>query len=359
MCFFGGFFLHIIPQSQGYAAIPQRSERSESDSSMQLKRSKSGEHRGNRGRLSHEAGTQPEAPYESSEETSSLLSKSSGSGPGDLPPPDEESKKSALDSHRIDIRGFAMLGHVKFWQLWLLMGLLTGIGLMTINNIGNDTLAIWHHYDDSASPEFIQQRQLVHVEILSIMSFCGRLTSGKFFPNSTRPHKGPNAFLSTGVGSDLIVRRLSMSRFWCLVFSSLIFLLAQLCATQIENPHSLGYVSGLTGLAYGFLFGCYPALVADTFGVHGLSQNWGCMTLAPVISGNIFNILYGHIYDRHSVISKDGTRDCRDGLYCYQAAYYVTLGASVVGLAIALWSVRWDWVGRRRGGMEKDAEREA
>lgn len=38
--------------------------------------------------------------------------------------------------------------------------------------------AIWHHYDDSASSEFIQERQLMHVEILSFMSFCGRLTSG-------------------------------------------------------------------------------------------------------------------------------------------------------------------------------------
>jgi len=46
-------------------------------------------------------------------------------------------------------------------------------------------------------------------------------------------------------------------------------------------------------VAYGFLFGVYPSLVAETFGVHGLSQNWGCMTLAPVISGNIFNLLYG------------------------------------------------------------------
>ena len=150
-----------------------------------------------------------------------------------------------------------------------------------------------------------------------------------------------------------------MSRFWCLVISSFIFLFAQLFATQIEHPHTLGYVSGLTGLAYGFLFGCYPALVAETFGVHGLSQNWGCMTLAPVVSGNIFNLLYGQIYDQHSIILKDGTRDCRDGLYCYQAAYFVTSGASLVGLALALWSVRGDWKGRREKGKEKSIERQA
>jgi len=46
-------------------------------------------------------------------------------------------------------------------------------------------------------------------------------------------------------------------------------------------------------VAYGFLFGVYPSLVAEAFGVHGLSQNWGCMIFAPVIAGNIFNLLYG------------------------------------------------------------------
>ena len=54
-----------------------------------------------------------------------------------------------------------------------------------------------------------------------------------------------------------------MSRFWCLFISSTIFLFAQICGTQIENPHSLSFLSGLTGLAYGFLFGVYPSLVAD------------------------------------------------------------------------------------------------
>ncbi len=46
-------------------------------------------------------------------------------------------------------------------------------------------------------------------------------------------------------------------------------------------------------MAYGFLFGVYPSLVAECFGVNGLSQNWGCMTLAPIVFGNIFNLLYG------------------------------------------------------------------
>lgn len=46
-------------------------------------------------------------------------------------------------------------------------------------------------------------------------------------------------------------------------------------------------------VGYGFLFGVYPSIVVQVFGINGLSTNWGFMTIAPVISGNIFNILYG------------------------------------------------------------------
>lgn len=106
-----------------------------------------------------------------------------------------------------------------------------------------------------------------------------------------------------------------MSRFWCLFVSSFIFCIGQICAIIIENPHVLVLLSGLTGctsplyhfhslayllrilgtVAYGFLYGVFPSLVAATFGIGGLSTNWGFMTLAPVIFGNIFNILYGKL----------------------------------------------------------------
>ena len=150
-----------------------------------------------------------------------------------------------------------------------------------------------------------------------------------------------------------------MSRSWCLFISSTIFLLAQICGIEIDHPQLLGFLSGLTGLAYGFLFGVYPAIVAETFGVNGLSQNWGSMTLAPILFGNIFNLIYGHIYDRHSIILPDRQRECKDGLFCYRNAYFVTLGASLLGVMISLWSIHHDWVGKSRKRRERDRAREA
>lgn len=74
-----------------------------------------------------------EVPSQGPEETSSLLSNSSGSCAGEIPYEEDEVKHvTDHDSHDVDIRGLALLSHVKFYLLWLLLGLLTGIGLMTI-----------------------------------------------------------------------------------------------------------------------------------------------------------------------------------------------------------------------------------
>ncbi|KAE8355276.1 MFS transporter [Aspergillus coremiiformis] len=256
------------------------------------------------------------------DETSSLVSKSASRHSREVDHDGEDDdaiSDAGVGSPHPDIRGLAMLSKVEFWQLFLMMALLSGIGLMTINNIGNSAKALWKYYDDSASSRFIQQRQVMHVSVLSFGNFIGRLSSG--------------------IGSDVLVKKLDMSRFWCLFISAVVFTVTQLAGAAISNPHQLIVVSGFTGVAYGFLFGVFPSLVAHTFGIGGLSQNWGVMTLAPVLSGNVFNLLYGSIYDRHSVIGPDGDRDCPDGLGCYRTAYYTTFFSGVAGVIVCLWGI--------------------
>lgn len=71
------------------------------------------------------------------------------------------------------------------------------------------------------------------------------------------------------------------------------------------------------------------------------------MTLAPIVFGNLFNLLYGHIYDHHSYIH-DGQRTCPDGLECYRRAYWLTLGGSCVAVGVSLWSIRYAHVKQAR-----------
>lgn len=121
--------------------------------------------------------------------------------------------------------------------------------------------------------------------------------------------------------------------------SSIFFCTAQIAGTQISSPHNLIFVSGMTGLAYGMLFGVFPSIVAHTFGIGGISQNWGVMTLAAVLGGNVFNLLYGTVYDRHSIKLPDGDRECREGLDCYRTAYWVTFYTSIFGAVVTLWGI--------------------
>ncbi|KAL9000386.1 MAG: hypothetical protein Q9169_000903 [Polycauliona sp. 2 TL-2023] len=74
-----------------------------------------------------------ETPDKDPDETSSLVSKSSSSSPGDVPYEDSVIEPAVYhDSHHVDIRGFALLKQMEFYQLWVLLGILTGVGLMTI-----------------------------------------------------------------------------------------------------------------------------------------------------------------------------------------------------------------------------------
>ncbi|KAJ4300235.1 hypothetical protein N0V88_002907 [Collariella sp. IMI 366227] len=259
---------------------------------------------------------------EVADETSSLMSKSSSSSSSSSMAADVYIQNSVDKdrSHRVDIRGWRLLSNVDFWQLFCIMGILAGIGLMTINNIGHDVNALWKYYDHMVDEAFLVHRQQMHVSILSIGSFCGRLLSG--------------------VGSDFLVKSLHANRAWCLVIACVVFCIAQLSAITITNPHLLGLVSSLSGLGYGFLFGVFPSIVAESFGIRGLSQNWGFMTLSPVISGNIFNLLYGAIFDGHTVVGPDGDRSCPDGLDCYRNAYLVTLAACGLGIVVTLSTIR-------------------
>ena len=69
----------------------------------------------------------PETRTTGTDETLSLLSSA------DFDSADKHSRSDEHARHgHLDIRGFLLLRNVEFWQQFMLMGILTGIGLMTI-----------------------------------------------------------------------------------------------------------------------------------------------------------------------------------------------------------------------------------
>lgn len=132
---------------------------------------------------------------------------------------------------------------------------------------------------------------------------------------------------------------MAANRLWCLVAAGLVFAIAQVFALNVENPEFLVLVSGLSGLGYGIMYGVLPSITAELFGIHGLSTNWGMMTLSAVLFGYIFNVFYGFVFDEHSIAGPQGELTCQDGLNCYKEAYVMTLVASALGTVGVLWII--------------------
>lgn len=75
-------------------------------------------------------------------------------------------------------------------------------------------------------------------------------------------------------------------------------------------------------------FGLCPVLTFEWFGLAHFSQNWGIISLSPVLAGNIFNLLFGRIYDSH--VPKEGhVHLCPDGEECFRSVFELTTIAAI------------------------------
>lgn len=147
------FFLRVLPP-QHYSSVPSRDPAFAESQLLHRTRSEESKYRADRaypeepgmssstvphpeqdGALSQdESGAEaPGGVMSQTDETSSLMSRSAASSVAIVA---ENNVKDR--AHRIDIRGLQMLHLVEFWQLFALMGILTGIGLMTIKYVIHD-----------------------------------------------------------------------------------------------------------------------------------------------------------------------------------------------------------------------------
>ena len=153
LTFISFFFLRVLPHS-AYNALPANDGLRRTESNP-MRRTKSEERKyasarrlvGEPGRSSLNALLPPPSTQDvlncpdleahspgcsqpETDETSSLMSKDSSSESGEAI--EDENSVDKEHSHRLDLRGLQMLPKTEFWFLFSLMGILTGIGLMTI-----------------------------------------------------------------------------------------------------------------------------------------------------------------------------------------------------------------------------------
>ena len=121
MSFLGIFFLRVQDHAQGYTPLSGSDRGHKTGLSIELEKRRANDGRANHSHKFASGSTQFQTKRRSASETSSEP---------EIQVFGKDAQES--DSYELDVRGIAMLSHARFYQVWILLGLFSGIGLMTI-----------------------------------------------------------------------------------------------------------------------------------------------------------------------------------------------------------------------------------
>lgn len=314
------YHVHTVPRSGrrgGYSALPTDEGDEEGDQAPPTR-----------------PPMRPRASSEASGRAYAWIHRRTGDVEGDEADDDVEDMYDDPSAREQDVTGFALLRNPDFLLLFVLITLVSGAGLLLINNVGTITTVLWDYNERmrhsphrhmaeamrKSGKHAVQQSQAKQVSLISIGNAVGRLAIGAF--------------------SDFLVywTQEPTVRTPLLLLVTLLALCSQLLAAVpgvVTTVKSLYGVSLATGLMYGSLFGICPVLVFEWFGMHEFSQNWGWMSLSPVVAGNVFNILFGMVYDAN-VSKHSHTHTCHKGPACYQPVFRATSAGCCVAILLSI-----------------------
>ncbi|KAF9933229.1 hypothetical protein BGZ65_004194 [Modicella reniformis] len=228
--------------------------------------------------------------------------------------------------------GFELFKTCRVAQmLFLSMLLLSGPSLMYVTNAGNVIRSIYrNHVADPTVPPTeddlirLQKLQDYHVSLISLCSCLGRV--------------------SVGLMSDLTKRGKGqwwgINRIGFLLYAGLCAWLGQTLGATVSDINDLAGVSILIGLGYGSVFGectaskaesgIAPTIVSEWFGIPHFGSNWGWISVGNALGGQIFNLVFGSLYDLEA---QKSTLECY-GVKCFQTSFTLGAFSSITGLAV-------------------------
>ncbi|KAF9062604.1 major facilitator superfamily domain-containing protein [Rhodocollybia butyracea] len=235
---------------------------------------------------------------------------------------------SALLQH---FHGRKLFASVDFWILFCSLSLLSGVGLMYINNVGSIAQVLYiHEHPSNYNPIEISKWQATQVSTISMISFSGRILIGLL--------------------SDFTKAHWNIPRSYLFVLVPLCVLASQiLLASHINVVSELWKSSALLGLGYGMLFSLSTTIVTEWFGLAHFSETLGFLTLSPLVGGNVFSIAFGRNLDRHSnaeIPTGLSLEVCLEGRSCYVDTLYLTIAGCVVAVFLSLWAAWRDRIRR-------------
>ena len=72
---------------------------------------------------------------------------------------------------------------------------------------------------------------------------------------------------SSGLMADFTKNRLHQPRSFCVTLASLAFFISQMTCIGVDDVRTLWKASALLGLAYGSMYGLYPTIIIEYFGM--------------------------------------------------------------------------------------------
>ncbi|KAK7689991.1 hypothetical protein QCA50_006633 [Cerrena zonata] len=179
-----------------------------------------------------------------------------------------------------NMRGMALAVNRNFWLLFTITSLLSGTGIMYINNVGSISQALYAEHSVEYDEVESAQLQALQVSTISIMNCVGRI--------------------GIGIIADITKNYFKLPRSFCISLVASLFVISQVAVYNVEHVNNLWKASALLGVAYGSLFGLFPTITIEWFGLPHFSENWGFVSLSPMIGGNIFSIAFGRNLDAHA-----------------------------------------------------------
>ncbi|KAK6455553.1 permease [Scheffersomyces xylosifermentans] len=261
-------------------------------------------------------------------ETDALLSETPSVG--DETEVEDETKFQPSDLKHLGLKESFL--HPTFWYHYLIFAIVQGLGQMYIYSVGFVLKAVHYYYTnvlvETTGPiPSLNSLQALHVSIIAIASFIGRLSSGP--------------------QSDYLVHKLHSQRHWVLILGLGLMLTGHLLnSVKIDSISTdlntvniyLSVVSALIGYAYGFSFTSYPAIISDLFDMRNYSFIWGAMYTATTFGLTVMTKIFGFIYDTNSDHWDDAAHDyvCAKGSGCYNTTFEITSGLSVFAIILIL-----------------------
>ncbi|KAJ2914144.1 hypothetical protein MD484_g6264, partial [Candolleomyces efflorescens] len=228
-----------------------------------------------------------------------------------------------------NVYGLKLWKSSDFHLLFSILSLLSGTGLMYINNVGSMSQALYAFNNPAYDPKKAAQWQSVQVSSISLMNCAG-------------------------VISDFAKNKFDIPRSYCLVLVSLTCCISQIIAVRVDHIADLWVASSVLGLGYGAVFSLLPTVCLEWFGMPHFSENWGYLSMSPMIAGNLFSLLFGWNFDRNEdkvpehpapsaiISARAGLPSteirCSKGPECYIDSIYVTIAATFFTVGLSVWA---------------------